>query len=366
VVRRLPKKQRNDVGMELRELIGDMAEEKGSVREALVALGEPAEFAKIYDDEPNHLIRPVYLDAYWTVLRIALLCVMIAAFLISYAVRNDFYHGYLSASFGTSFVEYIIEEIVLSLFSMIVPAFAMFGIVTLIFFIFDRDMAMREYLNTATHEESQRMRMKAISNRSAIVRKQTTWSPSRLSPVPDRKALLFRIVSIASIVFSFVSGAVFLLQPQLISFFRIYVEEFSGFTIDYIPLFNFEKWDLILPLFMTGLFAMLADGIFRLVIGRYHRKVMISGIVSGVIQIICGIVAFKILPVWMPELDDAIRNSYQNSSGRIKSEVLFDPQVASNIVLAVIVFAVLLKVSLTVYRTLRVEAKEKRLSADKA
>ncbi|MDD4097099.1 MAG: hypothetical protein PHP22_12765, partial [Oscillospiraceae bacterium] len=271
-----------------------------------------------------------------------------------------------SASFGTSFVEYIIEEIVLSLFSMIVPAFAMFGIVTLIFFIFDRDMAMREYLNTATHEESQRMRMKAISNRSAIVRKQTIWSPSRLSPVPDRKALLFRIVSIASIVFSFVSGAVFLLQPQLISFFRIYVEEFSGFTIDYIPLFNFEKWDLILPLFMTGLFAMLADGIFRLVIGRYHRKVMISGIVSGVIQIICGIVAFKILPVWMPELDDAIRNSYQNSSGRIKSEVLFDPQVASNIVLAVIVFAVLLKVSLTVYRTLRVEAKEKRLSADKA
>ena len=85
VVRRLPKDQRDDVSMELKELIGDMAEEKGSVREALVALGDPAEFAKKYAGESRYLIGPLYIDTYWKVLKIALMCVLIAVFSITLA-----------------------------------------------------------------------------------------------------------------------------------------------------------------------------------------------------------------------------------------------------------------------------------------
>ena len=46
VIRRLPKAQREEVRMELEELISDMYADRGSMEEVLTELGDPAEFAK--------------------------------------------------------------------------------------------------------------------------------------------------------------------------------------------------------------------------------------------------------------------------------------------------------------------------------
>ena len=48
VIRRLPKAQRDEVRMELEELISDMYADKGSMEAVLTQLGNPAEFAKQY------------------------------------------------------------------------------------------------------------------------------------------------------------------------------------------------------------------------------------------------------------------------------------------------------------------------------
>ena len=48
VVRRLPKEQREDVTLELRELISDMMEKNDSMEAVLTELGDPAEFARSY------------------------------------------------------------------------------------------------------------------------------------------------------------------------------------------------------------------------------------------------------------------------------------------------------------------------------
>ena len=64
VVRRLPKAQRGEVEMELRELISDMFEEKGSMEDVLAALGNPAVFAGQYRDGSRCLIGPEYYDRY--------------------------------------------------------------------------------------------------------------------------------------------------------------------------------------------------------------------------------------------------------------------------------------------------------------
>ena len=77
VVRRLPREQRREVSLELQELISDMADVAGSMEEALEKLGNPAEFAKKYQDDTHHLIGPEYYDTYLWFLKIVLLCTLI-------------------------------------------------------------------------------------------------------------------------------------------------------------------------------------------------------------------------------------------------------------------------------------------------
>ena len=62
VIRRLPKAQREEVRMELEELISDMYTDKGSMEEVLTELGDPAEFAKQYQSDQRYLIGPEYFD----------------------------------------------------------------------------------------------------------------------------------------------------------------------------------------------------------------------------------------------------------------------------------------------------------------
>ena len=83
VVRRLPKAQRGEVEMELRELISDMFEEKGSMEDVLAALGNPAVFAGQYRDGSRCLIGPEYYDRYVWLLKIVLICVSVTVPIVS-------------------------------------------------------------------------------------------------------------------------------------------------------------------------------------------------------------------------------------------------------------------------------------------
>ena len=62
VIHRLPKAQREEVRMELDELISDMYADRGSMEEVLTELGDPAEFAKQYQNEQKYLIGHEYFD----------------------------------------------------------------------------------------------------------------------------------------------------------------------------------------------------------------------------------------------------------------------------------------------------------------
>ena len=80
VTRRLPKKQRREVALELEELISDMLEDGGTIEEVLVRLGDPAAFAKKYQDGARCLIGPAYFDNYIWLLRIVLICTAAGSF----------------------------------------------------------------------------------------------------------------------------------------------------------------------------------------------------------------------------------------------------------------------------------------------
>ena len=75
VTRRLPKDQRDDVALELGEMIGDMIEGKGSTAEkVLTELGDPARLAEQYQDVTHCLIGPEYYDTYLWFVKVVLLC----------------------------------------------------------------------------------------------------------------------------------------------------------------------------------------------------------------------------------------------------------------------------------------------------
>ena len=83
VIRRLSKAQRDEVRMELEELISDMYTDKGSMEEALTELGDPAEFAKQYQGDQRYLIGPEYFDTYLWFVKVVIVCAAIPILLIS-------------------------------------------------------------------------------------------------------------------------------------------------------------------------------------------------------------------------------------------------------------------------------------------
>ncbi|MCM3618562.1 hypothetical protein M3936_13310 [Sutcliffiella horikoshii] len=83
VTRRLPERQREDIGLELRSTIEDMLpddHQEEDVKAVLSELGHPAKLASGYMDKPMHLIGPRYFDVYVSLLKLIIPIVMIISF----------------------------------------------------------------------------------------------------------------------------------------------------------------------------------------------------------------------------------------------------------------------------------------------
>ncbi|NLW89446.1 MAG: hypothetical protein GXY43_06990 [Clostridiaceae bacterium] len=362
VVRRLPKEQRDDVSMELRELIGDMAEEKESVREALVALGDPAEFAKKYAGESRYLIGPLYIDTYWNVLKIALTCTVIAIFSITLGQGIvERYDPGLVTDLGSiiGFVTYLFST---TLSNTMNSAIGIFGIVTIVFMIMEHyKVDLEEGKDKAWTVDDL---PKKPSSEKDGVDERAIWTPERLAPVPGKKAMLPRGDSIADIVFSVIFGAILIFAPHILGVVWVIEDNVIGKGVMTIPIFNLDKWNLILPVFLISLLAGLTDAILRVIIGRYNLKVMVSSIVSGLIQIVCSVTLFKILPIWNPHFGNELRRFLDNEFGATEFANYFDPVWFSNVILTIIIIATMVEVGITAYRTLRYGLNEER-SEDK-
>lgn len=359
VVRRLPKDQRDDVSMELKELIGDMAEEKGSVREALVALGDPAEFAKKYAGESRYLIGPLYIDTYWKVLKIALMCVLIAVFSITLAQGIiERYDPGLFTDLGSiiGFFTYIFSA---TLSSTISSALGVFATVTIVFMVMEHyKVDLDEGKNVVWTIDD--LSKKEPGSKANVTGMSAEWTPDRLIPVPGKKAMLPRGDSIADIVFSVIFGAILIFTPYILGVVWFIEDDVIGKSVITIPLFNLDKWNLILPVFLISLLAGLTDAILRVIIGRYNLKVMVSSIVSGFIQIVCWIIALKVLPIWNPNFGDELRRFIDIEFGAMDFATYFDPVRFSSIILALVIFGLAVEMIVTVVRTLRYGMNEEK------
>lgn len=340
VIRRLPRAQRGEAEMELREFIGDMFEEKGSMEDVLAVLGDPAVFAGQYSDGSHCLIGPEYYDQYVWLLRIVLICVSVTVPIVSVVsgvleFRNTVLPGlaYTAASIA-------VDAVV----STVAACMSAFGGLTLFFAVLERQKTKWDL--RLAHDSADRQDG------------GTAWTPGQLPPVPVRKAEIGRGDSAVSLIFILLLALLLIFWPQLFSvFFK------DGGSIVSVPLFNLEHWEKILPLLLIGLAAGFVDEMLRLITGVYCRTVMISNILCGVLQIACAAFALKALPFWNTQFVAEIQ-AYASVDFPFGEWLCthWDTGLFSNGILLLIVAATLLEIGVTVYKTLRYGSRADKIT----
>lgn len=330
VIRRVPGAQKEEITMELKELIEDMYDNgEGDMEAVLTKLGNPKKFAEKYRDENKYVISPEYYDNYMWVLKIVLLSVLFSIVV-------------------SAFVEWIAQgstfsEVLKTLFgNMFSAGIGAFGSVTLVFAFLERQKVKVEF-----HQEKE-WKVSSLTGHSSGENK--TWTPGLLQPVPDKRALISRGETLIGLIFTMIFMGLLLFAPYL---FGAYVFD-DGKLIRTIPILNLDQWGRILPFMIISITIGFIDEIIRLLAGCYSMLVMISNLISGSLQIIFGIVIFKVLDLWNPNFIHEITSTFQIQITS-KGDLLFyyDTDFFSDVILAIICAAILLEMGTTVYKTWR-------------
>ena len=296
VIRRLPKAQREEVRMELEELLSDMYADRGSMEEVLTELGDPAEFAKQYQNEQKYLIGPEYFDTYLWFVKVVLICAAVPILIISLINAIGEMPAITSQNAASVIIRAIVDGLIVGITDAMLSCISAFGAVTLTFAIMERKKVQFE---------------------------------------------LKKFIVIFSVLLIF--------APHF--FAAIFTE---GEAITTVPVFNLEQWGIILPVFVISLLIGLIDEILRLIIGVYCKLVMISNILCGVIQIVLSAIVLKVLPIWNPnfvlEIEQALGANADSSANFF---TYWNADMVSNGLLAFIVVITLFEIGVTIYKTLR-------------
>lgn len=264
IVRHLPKKQAGDIDKELHGLIEDMLAERCGERPVsekdvlvvLTELGTPEEMAAQYDPDKNSsLISQPYYNQFKLVLKWVLLAVLFGLTVSSIvgAVFASLEGNLAPADAGILFLKW--------LSSLIAAGLCVTGALTILYALVERaGISLTESLGIGGNLKD-------------------------LPPVPQKKEKISKGDPICSIVFSVLFMILFLVTPQVIS--AVVVE---GDSREVLPVFNItvlrSLWIIVLGIGLCGV----ADGIFRLMEGRYTLRLAVAtGICNG-ISIILGIV----------------------------------------------------------------------------
>lgn len=315
VTKRMPRKLRDDVAQELSGLIADMLEARcgnglppteHDVRVVLTELGRPRELAAKYSstEGQNYLIGPDYFPGYKLVLKIVLLCVMFGIIL----------SGIVSAF--TEAAQTPVYELVFEWIGTFVSGiFAAFGIVTVIFAIFQR---------------------------RGIVFDADESDLDNLPPVPAKNERISRGESIASIVMAPLFCLLFLGIPGI----------FGGHLQDgvWTTLFQTDvlrsRWIFFVLFMLLGLI----DGLFKLIDGRYTRRVAIVTVITNILSIPLACLIFGDGAVINPAFVSGISPIVNGEEIVVRLFANFH-----TFLLGILIFAYILEIGTTIFKAVRAE-----------
>lgn len=354
VVRRLPKRQREEVRMELQELISDMREQASSMEEVLEKLGDPAVFAGKYRDEVSWLIGPEYYDTWSWFLKVVLLSSTILVFVIS-MIRG------MQDGFARAGEDDLLRGVILScafglgngITDALISAAGCFGMVTLVFALLERqkirvDKKAGQKISASMEQWSGEKRTKETGSAGHRADTAGGWTPEKLAPVPHEKAVISKGDSIAGIVLIIIVGILLSFAPGIFSV----VISVEG-RMEIISFLNLEQWQSILPIMIASIALGLAEEIFRLVVGVYCRGVMIANIVANFVQLLLAVLLLKALPFWNPNFVVELRHRIPKEEKIGFLLRYWNEEMVSNGILIILGVITVIEIGATVYKTLR-------------
>lgn len=314
VIKELPIKTRKDIDEELRTLIYDMLEEKTLGNEAspkdidwvLTKLGDPSDIADNYRDKSKYLIGPTLFPNYLIVMKIAMVSTLIAMSFVSII-------EILTKPFD------LVMSITKIITNLVSSGFSVFTWVTIIFGII-------EYSGVNSNK------------------RKSEWNVSSLPSLPEQGQTISIWDPIVSIIFTFLSGAIIVLKPQL---FGIYLYEH---TLDIIPVFDLLVLKKVVPLFLLVFGLSFTNEIFILIKRKYTLKLGIFCIISNSLQITMLIVIFTKFSIW--------NQNFMSELNRIFGDVLnlslgVAPNRFTNTFVVILIMIYLLETGTVIYKTLK-------------
>lgn len=324
VIKRVPKKMRDDIRLELSGLIDDMRGEGATVSEVLEELGDPSEFAKRYRDENSYVIGPDYYDNYIWILKIGAIAILISA-LVSGLVNSV-----IDAEGAKDFIKEFMKE---GFAVAISGLWSMVGVITVIFFALER------------------MKVKVD------IRPEDKWSIEKLPMLPDKKAKLSRGGSVVAIIAYVVLIGLFVYVPEL---FSVFEKSESGNGYDVVScIVNLEKWNSIVPLFVIIFVIGIVEEIVKIIHGQYCSVVMYTSIISNTLGVVLSIIILKFTDVWNPNFaNDLLKHFGKTHYGEGDILRYWGTGKVSNIILSMIILFSCIEVGVVIYNTLRYSEKK--------
>ncbi|OJF93599.1 hypothetical protein [Alkalibacterium sp. 20] len=267
VTREMPEKSRQEVALELRELINgkiegkeDTLTEDEKIDQVLRELGEPKELANRYRGKERYLIGPKYFYKYLFVMKIVIISIIIGISVVS---------G-VGAIFSTESIAEVTGGYLFTLFSAVLQGAAW---VTGIF-------ALLEYNEVSVETKKE----------------QGAWEPSQLAALRNEKALISRGESIFAIIISTLLLLFFFFLYEKIGIYYRVDSEFS-----FIPLFNIEgvtPFKLIVFLIFT--INILVE-LIKIIKGRWTLKIATIITMLNVISAALFIDVISNMNIWSSE-----------------------------------------------------------------
>lgn len=273
VTRRLPADQRDDVGRELHDLIGEMVFSRGgeddAVGKVLTELGDPAELADNYRGHKRYVIGPAYFDLYVLMLKIVLFAVSLGI-MIALAV------GYAFSPPESVFSA--LAQAAKAIFSAAVQAFAW---VTVAFAVIEWN---RRRLGKTGRPEP--------------------WSLDELPEVPDATVEIPKGEPIASLVFLVIWFAVLNASPWLARVSGI------GETVFFVNPFIPEVFKRVLVLINITIVLDMCVEFAKLFIGVQSVRLSVVTIPVKVADLVISLYIVGVAGIWNPGFVDGLAGRF--------------------------------------------------------
>ncbi|TYS67616.1 hypothetical protein FZC76_13655 [Sutcliffiella horikoshii] len=275
VIRRLPEKQQEDIGLELRSTIEDMLPDdyqEEDVKAVLSELGHPAKLASGYLDKPMHLIGPRYFDVYVSLLKLIIPLAMIISFCVVTFIGIFSYSG-----------EGEIFPVILGMIGDGVWNSLSAGVQT--FFWITITFALVERLDSS-------------NNTNPITSKWKEWTPEDLKDVPyiPKRKAISKVELLGSLIWTVIWVAGYFNANTLLG---IYEKGEEGLTL-VTPLFNQTQLISFWPLIILVMILEVGLVAYKWKLGQWTMKLVMANAIVHAVSLAVFIIVFHNLAVFNP------------------------------------------------------------------